>query len=177
MDCKLLLRPSLTFFTHRKQEIHVEQHPMCKPTKRKNNSKASAKGTPAVTNNSEDNIIRGTKLSEASMPQRRGKRVKQAALPQEIVYRKKISKASSSLRKKHEDDSKSGGIDAILPSLGIVIVLAIALVAKSGWRGRSTVAGIDLGTTNSVICVQQQSKGAEGKLLVLIYFLHLFIYV
>lgn len=31
-------------------------------------------------------------------------------------------------------------------------------MAKMGFRGRATVAGIDLGTTNSVICVQAPSK-------------------
>ncbi len=46
-------------------------------------------------------------------------------------------------------------------------MLAIAVIAKNGWRGRSTVAGVDLGTTNSVICIQKQSKGAEGEFQVL----------
>jgi molecular chaperone DnaK (HSP70) len=36
-------------------------------------------------------------------------------------------------------------------------------MAKMGFRGRASVAGIDLGTTNSVICVQQLEKGV-GKI-------------
>jgi hypothetical protein len=62
---------------------------------------------------------------------------------------------------KHQNDSRSGGIDALLPSLVGVIILGIAIMAKMGFRGRATVAGIDLGTTNSVICVQAQEKGGE----------------
>lgn len=34
-------------------------------------------------------------------------------------------------------------------------------MGKMGFRGRVSVAGIDLGTTNSVICVQQQSDRGE----------------
>lgn len=91
---------------------------------------------------------------------RRGKRTKQKDLPlkQEVS---KISRVSSSLSKKHAADAKSGGIEAILPSFAIVVVLACAYLAKSGFRGRSSVAGIDLGTTNSVICVQQQAEGGK----------------
>lgn len=90
---------------------------------------------------------------------RRGKRDKQALLPCEKYETIRISRFSTALSKKHGNDSKSGGIEAILPSFAIVIILAFAYTAKSGFRGRSTVAGIDLGTTNSVICVQQQAKG------------------
>mmetsp|Transcript_5970 Transcript_5970/g.8781 ORF Transcript_5970/g.8781 Transcript_5970/m.8781 type:complete len:622 (-) Transcript_5970:88-1953(-) len=100
---------------------------------------------------------------------RRGKRVKQDSLPLEQIDThttaptKKISRVKSSLSKKHAEDGKSGGIESLLPSIGIVVVLGFAIVAKMGWRGRASVAGIDLGTTNSVICVQQQSDGkGEG---------------
>ena len=104
-------------------------------------------------------------LPTNSMPLRRGKRVKQASLPLlEEMYETKIARVSSRLSKKHEDDAKSGGFEAILPSLGIVIVLVFAIIAKNGWRGRASVAGVDLGTTNSVVCVQQQSKDASGKI-------------
>ena len=72
-----------------------------------------------------------------------------------IVKRKKRSDMTA----KHQNDSKSGGIDALLPSIIGVVILVIAIMAKMGFRGRSTVAGIDLGTTNSVICVQAQEKG------------------
>ena len=74
-----------------------------------------------------------------------------------IVKRKKMSNMTA----KHQNDTKSGGIDALLPSLIGVIVLVLAIMAKMGFRGRATVAGIDLGTTNSVICVQAQEKGGE----------------
>jgi len=50
-------------------------------------------------------------------------------------------------------------IITILPSLIGLAVGSLALMAKLGFRGRATVAGIDLGTTNSVICVQTPSKG------------------
>jgi hypothetical protein len=74
-----------------------------------------------------------------------------------IVKKKK----KSNMTAKHQNDSRSGGIDALLPSLAGVIILGIAIMAKMGFRGRATVAGIDLGTTNSVICVQSQEKGGE----------------
>jgi hypothetical protein len=132
---------------------------MCKSNNRKKKAENSA------SNSSDSGRIT---TSRDTMPLRRGKRVKQASLPQlDFVETKTVSKTRSSLSKKYEDGSKSGGIDAILPSLGIVLVLAIAVIAKNGWRGRSTVAGVDLGTTNSVICIQKQSKGAEGEFQVL----------
>ena len=46
----------------------------------------------------------------------------------------------------------------MLPSLLGVAVLVVAVMAQQGFRGRASVAGIDLGTTNSVICVQAPSK-------------------
>jgi hypothetical protein len=97
---------------------------------------------------------------------RRGKRVKQASLPLETDQQTtKISKVTSSLSKKHAADGKSGGIEAIIPSLVIVVVLAFAYIAKSGFRGRVSVAGIDLGTTNSVICIQHLAKEGGGEIL------------
>mmetsp|Transcript_24535 Transcript_24535/g.52030 ORF Transcript_24535/g.52030 Transcript_24535/m.52030 type:complete len:653 (+) Transcript_24535:269-2227(+) len=72
-----------------------------------------------------------------------------------IVKKKKKSKMAS----KHGDDAKSGGLDALIPSLIGVVVLAFVILARMGFRGRATVAGIDLGTTNSVICVQAPAKG------------------
>lgn len=92
----------------------------------------------------------------------RGKRVKQTDWERERAV-KVISRVKSNMHKKHEADKKSGGIEVLFPSLIGIIVLGCAIVAKMGWRGRSSVAGIDLGTTNSVICVQQQSKGV-GKI-------------
>jgi hypothetical protein len=89
---------------------------------------------------------------------RRGKRDKQASLSDEKCETIRISRFSSALSKRHGSDTKSGGIEAILPSFVVIIVLVFGYIAKSGFRGRSTVAGIDLGTTNSVICVQQQAR-------------------
>ena len=54
-------------------------------------------------------------------------------------------------------------MDALIPSFIAIVVIACGITAKMGFRGRATTAGIDLGTTNSVICVQQQSKGSEGE--------------
>lgn len=72
-----------------------------------------------------------------------------------IVLKKKKSKMAS----RHGDDSKSGGMDALIPSAICVVVLAFVVMARMGFRGRATVAGIDLGTTNSVVCVQAPSGG------------------
>ncbi|KAL7536873.1 hypothetical protein ACHAXR_007455 [Thalassiosira sp. AJA248-18] len=72
-----------------------------------------------------------------------------------IIKKKKRSKLAT----KHADDSKSGGMDALIPSAIGVVVLIFVVMARLGFRGRATVAGIDLGTTNSVICVQAPSKG------------------
>ncbi|KAL3807163.1 hypothetical protein ACHAXA_011364 [Cyclostephanos tholiformis] len=79
------------------------------------------------------------------------------SLPHKFIIKKKTR---SMMTSKHADDSKSGGIDALLPSLLGVVVLAIGVMARMGFRGRSTVAGIDLGTTNSVVCVQSQKSSA-----------------
>ena len=73
-----------------------------------------------------------------------------------IIKKKTRSKMTS----KHADDAKSGGLDALIPSLLGIVVLAVGLMARMGFRGRATVAGIDLGTTNSVVCVQSQKLGA-----------------
>lgn len=94
---------------------------------------------------------------------RRGKRVRQNELSRLDADKLSFRKVKSSMHKKHEGGSKSGGIEVLLPSFIGIVILGCAIVAKMGWRGRSSVAGIDLGTTNSVICVQQQSKGV-GKI-------------
>ena len=72
-----------------------------------------------------------------------------------IVKKKKKSKMTA----KHQNDSQSGGMDALIPSLIGVVILIVIVMAKKGFRGRATVAGIDLGTTNSVVCVQAPSSG------------------
>lgn len=68
-------------------------------------------------------------------------------------------KKQSKAKQKHGADNPSGGIEALLPSLIGLAILGCGLLAKLGFRGRAEVAGIDLGTTNSVICVQAPSKG------------------
>jgi len=78
---------------------------------------------------------------------------------------KRIKRLQSKSHQKHKDDEPSGGIEAIIPSLLIVIVLGCGFAAKMGFRGRANIAGIDLGTTNSVVCVQQQADGPNlGKI-------------
>lgn len=79
-----------------------------------------------------------------------------------IVKKKKIR---SRMTTKHADDTKSGGIDALLPSVLCAIVLTFVIMAHMGFRGRATTAGIDLGTTNSVICVQSQVPSSSSSLL------------
>jgi molecular chaperone DnaK (HSP70) len=68
------------------------------------------------------------------------------------------SKKKSMSLQRHQGSMETGGILALLPSLAGVFVLVCALLAKRGFRGRATTAGIDLGTTNSVVCVQSPSK-------------------
>ena len=65
---------------------------------------------------------------------------------------------SSTARSRHSQDKPSGGMESLLPSLIGVAVLVFAVMAQRGFRGRATVAGIDLGTTNSVVCIQAPSK-------------------
>jgi len=62
-------------------------------------------------------------------------------------------KKKSNIARKHGDDAKSGGLDALLPSIAGVVVLFFVVLARLGFRGRATFVGIDLGTTNSVVCV------------------------
>lgn len=69
----------------------------------------------------------------------------------------KSTRKSKSLQK-HGSDSASGGIQSLLPSFIGLAILVFGVMAKMGFRGRASVAGIDLGTTNSVICVQAPSK-------------------
>lgn len=71
---------------------------------------------------------------------------------------RKTKKQSRALQK-HGKNAPSGGIESMLPSFIGVAILVCAVMAQQGFRGRATVAGIDLGTTNSVICVQAPSKG------------------
>ena len=85
------------------------------------------------------------KSPESSItPRRRGKRDK---APRRPVHRKPKSSELAS------------GPEVLLPSFIGLAILVCAVMAKMGFRGRASVAGIDLGTTNSVICVQQLEKG------------------
>lgn len=76
--------------------------------------------------------------------------------------KKKVKRSSASTR--HSKDKPSGGVEALLPSFIGLVVLAFAVMAQRGFRGRASVAGIDLGTTNSVICIQAPSKSV-GEIL------------
>jgi molecular chaperone DnaK (HSP70) len=112
--------------------------------------------------------------ANGSSPLRRGKRSK-ASLGNDFVQRDdgsatspripppSVQRRKSRLTEKHGRDPPSGGIQSLVPSLVGVAVLGCAMMAQRGFRGRATVAGIDLGTTNSVICVQAQAKGV-GKI-------------
>ncbi|KAL7477279.1 hypothetical protein ACHAW6_003091 [Cyclotella cf. meneghiniana] len=106
--------------------------------------------------------------SQGTMLKRRSKRDRQKEWSKQVSfmsetgpYSKRIvkRKKKSIMTAKHQNDSKSGGMEALIPSAIGVVVLVVGIMAKMGFRGRSTVAGIDLGTTNSVICVQAPSKG------------------
>jgi molecular chaperone DnaK (HSP70) len=48
---------------------------------------------------------------------------------------------------------------AFLPLLGLLLVLVPTLLAYSGFRGRASVVGIDLGTTFSVVAVRATQGG------------------
>lgn len=87
---------------------------------------------------------------------RRQKREKKGVEFVDYIVKKKQSK----LKAKHGE--KSGGVEALLPSLGVLGVLGFGLMARMGFRGRISVAGIDLGTTNSVICIQAQTSGGKN---------------
>jgi len=75
-----------------------------------------------------------------------------------IIKKKKRSKMTS----KHADDANSGGMNALIPSIIGLIILSFMIMAKLGFRGRATTCGIDLGTTNSVVCVQQPPKSSTS---------------
>lgn len=158
---------------------------MCSKTSKETNNKSirrqkkAAASSDAVPPLSSEPVVGDTKnMSPSSLQiRRRTKRTKQidvASLQKHnAAVRLQTSKSSSSSPKtkrrsrakaKHEADKPSGGVEAILPSLGIVAVLGFAVMAKMGFRGRADVAGIDLGTTNSVVCVQSplESAGQGG---------------
>lgn len=102
------------------------------------------------------------KKEENVVRQRRRKRDRVGAYtilaPPGVMTTRKPKKKSKSLQK-HQGKGVSGGMDALIPSVIGVGILICVIMAHSGFRGRATTAGIDLGTTNSVICVQAPSKG------------------
>lgn len=103
-------------------------------------------------------------ITNKTTPQlRRGKCDKEGeytlAVSTKAPKKKKKKKKSSKALQKHGKDNPSGGLESLIPSLIGVVVLVVAVMAQRGFRGRASVAGIDLGTTNSVICVQRPSKG------------------
>ena len=148
--------------------------------KSKRRQKESASSSDVVPPLSAEPVVVDTKNMSPSSPQirRRTKRLKQSDVASlrkhnaAVKLQTKKTSASASpktkrrsrAKAKHEADKPSGGVEAILPSLGIVAVLAFAVMAKMGFRGRADVAGIDLGTTNSVVCVQSplESAGQGG---------------
>jgi Hsp70 protein len=67
------------------------------------------------------------------------------------------SNTTSTAYHKHKNDAPSGGVSALLPSIIGLAILVCGVMAKLGFRGRAAVCGIDLGTTNSVVCVQSQT--------------------
>jgi len=140
---------------------------MCRPNEddTKHTKERSKSRSQSIEQNDKENSSRTSETPSTSPPettnintntQRRSKFVKETNLrksPNGIQKKKKKKK-----KKKENDNSNNGGIMSILPSLGLVVVGIFAFMAKRGFRGRPTTAGIDLGTTNSVICVQKPSK-------------------
>mmetsp|Transcript_26997 Transcript_26997/g.59989 ORF Transcript_26997/g.59989 Transcript_26997/m.59989 type:complete len:645 (-) Transcript_26997:807-2741(-) len=143
---------------------------------------ASARATSTMTTtNSNSNTTASakpsSKRSEPAQIRRRSKRTKQTDVASlrrhNAAARTAVSSSSSSpsqprskrrsrAKAKHDADKTSGGVQAILPSLAIMGVLAFAVMARMGFRGRADVAGIDLGTTNSVVCVQSPTTTKDG---------------
>ncbi len=96
---------------------------------------------------------------EMAFHKRRGKRDKQGVgcTPQ---TNKTCDSTTKLLRKNTVTTSEhsKGGVEALLPSAIGLVVFGFAAMAKLGFRGRISVVGIDLGTTNSVVCIQALSS-------------------
>jgi molecular chaperone DnaK (HSP70) len=104
------------------------------------------------------------KDAEPPVRLRRMKREKSTRFQQDSILAAETSvpakpKRKSKALQKHGSDAPSGGIESLVPSLIGLAILVCGVMAKMGFRGRASVAGIDLGTTNSVICVQKPDKG------------------
>jgi len=140
-------------------------------TKEKNNgSSNSDSNNNGTINNFNHGTVKTTTIESLSadnrstivktrMRKRRSKYDRNALVVAQASKKKRIKK-----KKKNPTTDNSSSFDSnkiittLLPSLIGVIVGLCALAAKLGFRGRATVAGIDLGTTNSVICVQAQAS-------------------
>ena len=140
---------------------------MCRKTKSQGKPEDAAKAeTPSpATAVAKDEDRTSDKPEEENSIRHRGKRESYAAYleatgrTQTVEFVRKKPKKQSKAKQKHGADGTSGGMEALLPSVIGLAVFGCAIMAKMGFRGRAEVAGIDLGTTNSVICVQQPSKG------------------
>ena len=139
---------------------------MCRPEEGKIKTKQSQ------TDSREGKVRNGEveetkRIPDVTQRVRRGKRDKEGEYTLTTTFSastvlkspKKKKKKSSKALKKHGKDNPSGGLESLVPSLIGVSVLVMAVMAQRGFRGRASVAGIDLGTTNSVICIQRLSKG------------------
>eukprot|EP00814_Leptocylindrus_danicus_P001176 CAMPEP_0116020508 /NCGR_PEP_ID=MMETSP0321-20121206/9838_1 /TAXON_ID=163516 /ORGANISM="Leptocylindrus danicus var. danicus, Strain B650" /LENGTH=524 /DNA_ID=CAMNT_0003491211 /DNA_START=51 /DNA_END=1625 /DNA_ORIENTATION=+ len=83
-------------------------------------------------------------MNNGSSRRRRGKRDRHALKPEPKVIL-------------HALDTEFK-IESLFPIMGVIFVGVLAVMARAGFRGRLSVAGIDLGTTNSVVCVQALSS-------------------
>ena len=156
---------------------------MCRPDKadRMSSSKSGPASDSSTSNNGNQRNLSADDSSKTQSPQsaspftgvvrRRGKREKQSEWTAHCTTSRTVAmsartsttkltkkkKQSKSLQR-HGQDAQSGGMDAIIPSFIGLTVLVVCVMAHRGFRGRASVAGIDLGTTHSVVCVQAPSK-------------------
>jgi hypothetical protein len=123
-------------------------------------SKAKMSSTKKENTNCDERSAQNNVRAQSSqLRKRRGKRDREGVFQGAQKTPKKSTKKKSKALQKHGKDGKGGGLESMIPSLIGVVVLVVAVMAQRGFRGRASVAGIDLGTTNSVICVQSPSKG------------------
>ena len=128
---------------------------MCKPDGIKMKSKGTSDSVAIPTPTSDERSKQADRPVKSPRT-RRGKRDKDGEYIDPIKKKKKIKKSKALQR--HGKDAPSGGIESMIPSFIGGGILIFSLLAQQGFRGRASVAGIDLGTTNSVICVQAPSK-------------------
>jgi hypothetical protein len=112
-----------------------------------------------------------------AVDKRRGKRDKQG-----VGCTSNATKTYNSTRKNLKKNSAAtsehskSGVEALLPSAICLVVFGFAVMAKLGFRGRISVVGIDLGTTNSVVCIQALSSSGTSveEIRSVYWFLHFF---